>query len=170
MSVPNVSNVSRLAAARPVVTALHISPSLRDREILRDLSTACSWCVYTASTCSEGLALIRLAILPVVLCQRDLCDGDWKSILGVTSGMPQPPRLIVCSRPMNFELPSEVRRMGGHSVLTSPFKAGEVEVKVELAWQSWQREWHKIGAASTPAMPSAFAKEAAARQPQCTQV
>ena len=141
----NSSFASKPGIANPVVTALLVSPFSSDHAVLREVFSDWNWKLHTAPACSEALALLRRATIPVVVCERNLRDGDWKTILGATARMAQPPRLIVSSRLVDFKLLSEVRSTGGYSVVASPFDAREIDAKIQLAWHSWRREWRNTG-------------------------
>jgi hypothetical protein len=88
------------------------------------------------STCREGLAYLRGNDTPVVICERDLADGNWKLVLNGFDGLPMPPNLIVTSRLADDELWAEVLNLGGYDVLAQPFDTEEVYRIVFLAWMS----------------------------------
>jgi DNA-binding response OmpR family regulator len=83
--------------------------------------------------------MLREGTVPVVICERDLPDGDWKVILSALRRLEKAPLLIVCSRVADEYLWAEVLNLGGWDVLAKPFDAREVTWSVGLAVQEWQR-------------------------------
>ena len=126
---------------RPVVTALLVSPFASDHVAVQEVFSYLGWTLNAAYNCAEAVALMRQTSTPVVICERDLRDGYWKTVLQASVGMPEPPRLLVCSRLVDPELLDEARKLGAYSVLASPFDSRDIEVRVQLAWHSWHREW-----------------------------
>lgn len=95
------------------------------------------WRTERASSCQEALGLICGGFPGVVVCERDLPDGDWKDILEVTMEQKDPPVVIVTSRLADEYLWSEVLNLGGYDVLAKPLDRTEVHRTVNLAWQHW---------------------------------
>ncbi len=128
-----------------VPTVLAISPLEDDHlhleRILRDAHAG----VQPARSCREALEILGHRAIAVVICERDLPDGDWKAILSATRPLEQPPPLIVCSRAADEFLWAEVLNLGGWDVLAKPFEAKEVIWSVGLAWKEWLRRQSAVG-------------------------
>ena len=73
----------------------------------------------------------------VVVCERDLPDGNWKDVLGITALLPCPPPLVVTSRMADDCLWAEVLNLGGYDVLAKPLDAQELRRTLNLAWDRW---------------------------------
>lgn len=73
----------------------------------------------------------------VVVCERDLGDGDWKDVLEVTASLPNPPPVIVTSRLADEHLWAEVINLGGFDVLAKPLDKHEVSRVLNFAWEHW---------------------------------
>jgi DNA-binding response OmpR family regulator len=84
-----------------------------------------------AGTRQEAMSFLRLDRVPVIVCEQDLPDGNWKDILGDTAAFPSPPALVVTSRLADEYLWAEVLNLGGYDLLAKPFS--ETEVKRVLA-------------------------------------
>ena len=56
------------------------------------------WTVRGVCTRREATVLTREDPPPVVICERDLPDGNWKDILDALTLLTHPPALIVTSR------------------------------------------------------------------------
>jgi DNA-binding response OmpR family regulator len=82
--------------------------------------------------------LLRDESVPVLLCERDLADGNWEDLLNATAGMPAPPNLIVFSRLADESLWAKVLNLGGFDVLLTPFEPEEVLRIAFAAWSRWQ--------------------------------
>ncbi len=96
-------------------------------------------CVRQARGCEEALCILRQGTVTVVICERDLPDGDWKVLLDATRPLERAPLLIVCSRLADELLWAEVLNLGGWDVLALSFDAREVTWSVGLAVREWQR-------------------------------
>lgn len=73
----------------------------------------------------------------VVLCERDLPDGDWRDVLGLALDLPHPAAVIVTCRQADEHLWAEVLNLGGYDVLAKPFDEREVGRSLALAWARW---------------------------------
>lgn len=96
-------------------------------------------CLRQARCCEEALCILRQGTVPVVICEQDLPDGDWKALLSATRPLTHAPLLIVCSRTADELLWAEVLNLGGWDVLAKPFDEREVMWSVSVAWKEWQR-------------------------------
>jgi DNA-binding response OmpR family regulator len=150
----NTGMLSKPRNIRPVVTALLVSPFPSDHVAVQEVFSYLKWVLNTAYDCAEALAFLRQTSAPVVICECDLRDGSWKTVLQACVGMPKPPRLLVSSRVLEPELLDVMRDLGAYSVLTSPLDSREIEVRVQLAWHSWHREWRNTSNLSVGAAVS----------------
>ena len=73
----------------------------------------------------------------VVICERDLPDGNWRDVLEVTASLPHPPPVIVISRLADEYLWSEVLNLGGYDLLAKPLDKQELSRTLKLAWGRW---------------------------------
>lgn len=73
----------------------------------------------------------------VIVCERELPDGDWRDVLEVASSLLSPPPVIVTSRLADEHLWVEVLNLGGHDVLAKPLDKQEVSRSLNLAWDRW---------------------------------
>ncbi len=131
-----------------VVKVLLISSQSEDQVSLRLIFDQSNWLLHSVSTCLEALTYLGDNDTAVVICERDLSDGDWKLLLDKFDNLPMPPSLIVTSRLADDELWSEVLNLGGYDVLAQPFDAQEVSRVVFMAWHAQRRRGH--GSAQLP--------------------
>lgn len=121
------------------LAVLAVSSLEEDHECLGCILGEALGCVRRARGCQEALCMLREGTVPVVICERDLPDGDWKVMLSALRRLEKAPLLIVCSRVADEYLWAEVLNLGGWDVLAKPFDAREVTWSVGLAVQEWQR-------------------------------
>ena len=133
------------ALPRKIMTVLMVSPFDEDRIRLDHIFAGSRWRARGVRTCREALALLRKSAAPVVLCEGDLPDGNWKDILDAFTVLTAPPLLIVTSRLADECLWVEVLNLGGYDLLAKPLDKKEVLWAVDSAWRHWngQREQAK---------------------------
>jgi DNA-binding response OmpR family regulator len=93
--------------------------------------------------CAEAIKSLEVECAPVVIVERDLPDGNWKTLHNRLRQMPLPPKLIVTCRIADERLWVEVLNLGGFDVLAQPFYAPEVLRSVNSASSYWDEEWRK---------------------------
>jgi len=133
------------------VEVLIVNPYVDDHSSLRDIFRHSHWKVYQAFNCREALVLLHEYRIPVIICEQNLPDGNWKTLLQEVEAMPTRPRLIVSSRLATDQLWGEVLNHGGYDVLPTPFDTREVFRVSFLAWHSSRNEVQRIAAAHKPA-------------------
>jgi DNA-binding response OmpR family regulator len=122
-----------------VVKVLLISSRPESQVSLRLVFDQSNWLLHGVSTCGDALTHLCENDTAVVICERDLPDGDWKLVLHRLESLPMPPNLIVTSLLANDELWAEVLNLGGYDVLAQPFDAEEVHRVIFLAWHAQKR-------------------------------
>jgi DNA-binding NtrC family response regulator len=85
--------------------------------------------------------------MTVVICERDLPDGDWHDIWEGIAPLAPHPTLIVTSLHADEHLWAEVLNLGGYDVLAKPFDAQEVCRIVGRAWERVRATAHRVEAA-----------------------
>jgi DNA-binding NtrC family response regulator len=76
--------------------------------------------------------------IPVVICNSDLPDGNWRCLVDQSQGTQPPPKVIVSSREVNDYLWADVLQMGGYDFLPMPWEPRDVLKVVAFAWHSWE--------------------------------
>jgi DNA-binding NtrC family response regulator len=95
------------------------------------------WRTHRVRNCLEFLLHLCRSHPRVVVCERDLPDGDWRDVLEVTASLLSPPPVIVTSRLADDYLWAEVLNLGGYDVLAKPLDKQEVNRTLNLAWGHW---------------------------------
>lgn len=105
--------MNRIASTREPATVLMVGPFEEDLCRLDHIFPGSSWEVRAVYTCREASALLRENAVAVVICERDLPDGNWKDLLDAAASLAHPPSLIVTSRLADEYLWGEVLNLGG---------------------------------------------------------
>jgi DNA-binding response OmpR family regulator len=146
------------SAAERAGAVLVVSPFEGDLRSLRGTLAPSNWTLYAATGGIEAMEILRRTSVPVILCESELPDGDWRDLLAAVAELQCPPLIIVTSQFADECLWAEVLNLGGYDVLAKPFDSFEVIWLMSMAWQRWNDEWRRGG--GQPAM----AREAVAFQ------
>jgi DNA-binding response OmpR family regulator len=110
-----------------------VLPTREDRAALQRIIGPCRWELQWTGTCREAIDVFRRARPAIVICDRDLADGDWRQLWDILGRAPKPPMFIVTSRLADDALWAEVLNVGGYDLLLKPFRAEEVIRMVHAA-------------------------------------
>ena len=132
------------------LVALVVSPCRGDLLSLRGTLPS-NWTLYVARDAAEAKQVLRQTSVPVILCESELPDGNWKDLLAAAAGIQSPPLLIVTSRLADEYLWAEVLNLGGYDVLAKPFNSVEFIQVMSMAWRRWKSEWKRGGSESAMA-------------------
>jgi DNA-binding response OmpR family regulator len=122
------------------VIMLAVSPVKRNLFFLQRMFDDANWKLFTAHTYKEAMAQLSRELFPVVICEAQLPDGNWKDMLNQLALISDSPRLIVASRYADERLWSEVLNLGGFDLLATPFQEVEVGYTIGSAWLDWKDE------------------------------
>jgi DNA-binding NtrC family response regulator len=130
-----------------------VSPFDEDFVSLLEILKPSDWTVYRSSNHTEASATIGAKSVPVVLCERELPEGDWQQLAAQAQSLPEPPRFIITTLHADERLWVEALNLGAHDLLRKPFDASEVNRVVTYARQSWDvvRKEKKRDAKRAPA-------------------
>lgn len=154
-----------LSDPREPVSVLLIGPLVEDHVSLQHILGRSNWLFRKVSTCREALAHVRQYDTAVVICERDLPDGDWRLMMSKFESLPLRPNLIVTSRLADDLLWAEVLNLGGYDVLAQPIDSAEVCRVVFLAWHEHNRR-ARVSAEGETAPHKTKASAAAASFPE----
>jgi DNA-binding NtrC family response regulator len=119
---------------------LAVSLSSDDRRALKNIFAGLGWRLTSVATLAQGLRQAGSQAVRVVVCERDLPDGNWQLLLDKVRALAHPPRFIVASRLADESLWAEVLNLGGYDLLATPFDADEVHRVVSHVVDSWHCE------------------------------
>ncbi len=112
-----------------------------DRDALHEILTRPKWKLMVKPNCREAQAFLRQHRLPLVICDDEMPDSNWRLLLDSLADLADPPSLIVSSRLADERLWAEVLNLGGYDVLPTPFDSGEVSRVALLAAEFWERQF-----------------------------
>jgi len=125
------------------VISLAVSPFEADLSFLQRMFDDADWKLFTAHTYTEGMVQLSRELIPVVLCECQLPDGNWKDVLSRLAPTLEPPRLIVVSHHADERLWLEVLNLGGFDLLATPFREVEAGYAIGTAWLDWKYARHQ---------------------------
>jgi DNA-binding NtrC family response regulator len=126
------------------ISVLAVSPTPEDHRALLAIFQHSRWELRTATTCAEARKTLNECVVPVVLSEYRLDDGDWRDVLNAANQSGSPCRVLVMSRNADERVWAEVLNEGGYDCLAKPLRADEVFRVVSLAWQSWKAETDRL--------------------------
>jgi DNA-binding NtrC family response regulator len=124
------------------VAILLIGPLDSRRRTLRHILAAPQWDLREAATYGEAVGVLNDPGIAVIICDTEIGEGDWQTLLANIQSRAHPPNLIVSSRLADERLWAEVLNLGGYDVLVQPFDCGEVLRVAHMAWMDWRQKWH----------------------------
>jgi len=116
----------------------------RDLSMLGCLFMGSSWELFTCGSLAEARQRLHEDAYPVVICQSELTDGDWKDLLRMTDLMEHPPSVLVIARQPDEALWAEALNSGAFGVLAGSANPRNVFRTLSNAWRNWknrQPEW-----------------------------
>ena len=114
------------------ITLLAVNLNQEDRHSLDCILDHDRWTIQGARSVREvTTALKRHPHL--ILCEKDLPDGNWKDVFRAAGGLDEPPPLVVASRHADEQLWAEVLNVGGYDVILEPFERTEVRRVMGMA-------------------------------------
>jgi DNA-binding response OmpR family regulator len=120
-----------------VITLLLVTAHPEDFTWLSGVLDRRAWLVFSCGGCAEALREVRRLAPAIVLCERDLPDGNWKRLFAEMQSVERTPLMLVSSRHADESLWAEVLNLGGYDVLQKPFNPAEVTRVLSMARRFW---------------------------------
>jgi len=117
------------------ITLLCIGDHRDELGSLRAIFAHPRWVIQRARTAAEAVQLMKYCSPAVVLCDEELADGNWQTVLSMLQSSETAPPLVVLSQRADQELWAEVLNLGGYDLLLKPFERAEVHRVVSMAWR-----------------------------------
>jgi DNA-binding response OmpR family regulator len=114
-----------------------LSAGERDRELLSRLAVNQGWVLRFAATCDEAWDALLETKAPIVLCDRESPDADWRAVIRKMASAPHLVCPILISNVTDRYLWNEVISWGGHDCLAKPLREEDVLRAIRLAWSYW---------------------------------
>ena len=137
MTAP-LKNLPDVSPTDKTVAVLAVTPHEQDHVCLRAIFRHSNWRISAADTCHEAMSFLGENQIAVLVCERDLPDGDWRTVLDSLSTLPLPPLVVVTAPDAEDALWAEVLNLGAYDVLSKPFERTEVMRVISLAWRHWK--------------------------------
>lgn len=120
------------------VAVLLVSPLEADHAAFRRIFDHTKWVLYAARTRGEAIRFLEETMVPVVVSEEKLPDGNWHDLCESLRALPSPPLLIVTAESSDATLWATVLNLGGYDFLPKPFNRAEVIRILSLAWLEWR--------------------------------
>jgi len=79
-------------------------------------------------------------VAPVILCDRDFPEAEWREALRTLTALPHRPIVILPSKVADEHARSEVFRIGGFDILAKPLRAEDIRRAVKVVFSYWRSE------------------------------
>ena len=119
-------NLPAGASATGKISILLVSPDVEDENTLRRILNASTASVACCRSAADACVQVQSYSVTAVICERDLPDGNWRTVLAQCESSSPRPALLVTSRHADDSLWAEVLNLGGYDVLLKPFDPVEV--------------------------------------------
>jgi DNA-binding NtrC family response regulator len=141
-----VAGTSSPNTSRDTVRLLAIMQNPRDGDALRDIAGRFGWSISVVDSSSQAMPLLEGQSTPLVICDGDLENEDWREVFGRIAALPQAVCVLLASRVIDDYLWQQVIRNHGYDVVAKPFQPELLRQTVTFAW-SWRGASHRPGAA-----------------------
>jgi DNA-binding NtrC family response regulator len=134
---PQPNNAPRLR-----ITIVSVLLDDQDRSLIAELCFENQWDVFFAKTCAEARQVSEQIKPHIILLDRDLADGDWRTALSACASASPGACTMLVSRVADDNLWNEVVCNGGYDVLRKPLRQPHVLRAVKFAWSYWNSARH----------------------------
>lgn len=121
------------ALVSPSTSVLSVSPDPEEHQALRRILPPANWKIAAVRSIAEAREYLSAFPVSIVLCARNLPDGDWKDLLRQVHQTDCPPEVVVFARHADDWLWADVLELGGYDVIESPFDGQELYRVASLA-------------------------------------
>ena len=133
--LPTAQKIHTSTARHAKIPLLVVSSQVDDCSAVRQILQNASWQIDHAASLEEAGKYLQQKVASVILCERDLPDGNWKDLLARTRELPLVPSVLVVSRHADDDLWADVLSSGGYDVLPKPFDRREMVRVIGMAWR-----------------------------------
>ncbi len=132
-----------LPTGEPLRTRLlAVTHCAKDWNALQEIADQSKWILFWADSCETALEVLSQQSIPIVICDRDLPGGDWRTVLKRLT-LARKCCILLASSVSDEYLWREVVHHQGFDILPKPFELERVKRIVDQArsWGGWtQRE------------------------------
>jgi DNA-binding NtrC family response regulator len=123
------------------ISVLLVAEPNRSCDEVERLLRHTQWRVHRAHSVAEAYALLKRITFQVVLCERQLSDGSWKSVLKILNDCDSSASIVVLSE-ADKRTWAEVLNLGGYDLLPLPCRSSELYQIVPAAWRHSRHRAH----------------------------
>jgi AmiR/NasT family two-component response regulator len=109
----------------------------QDRALIAEVCHVNQWDLFFAKTCAEARRVSEQVKPHIILLDRDLAEGDWRSSLSACTSSSAGACTLLISRVADDYLWNEVVCNGGYDILRKPLREQDVLRAVKFAWSYW---------------------------------
>ena len=109
-----------------------------EREKLAAIFRGAGWKLMVVDTVSAAIAAQTKHPVPVILCERNLPEGDWQHSVCILASLPEQPWVILLSSHCDQNLWDNLTAMGGSDLLRTPLDRERVLQAVGSGWRMWR--------------------------------
>jgi DNA-binding response OmpR family regulator len=128
------------------ISVLLVAEPNRSCDEIERLLRHTQWRVHRAHSVAETYALLKRITFQVVLCERQLSDGSWKSVLKILNDCDSSASVVVLSE-ADQRTWAEVLNLGGYDLLPLPCRPSELYQIIPAAWRQSRHRAHDQSAA-----------------------
>jgi len=150
-SEPAPEHGAGTALASETVRLVAITNEPDESAALQQIASGYRWRISIVTSSKAAVDALNEQPTPLVICDRDLAEEDWREVLTRIAGLPQAVCVLLASRVVDDYLWRQVIRNHGYDVVSKPYQPEELRRAVTFAW-SW-RGWahrHYLEAARKP--------------------
>jgi DNA-binding NtrC family response regulator len=119
-------------------TVLAISQDRGCQERLKNLAEFYGWDLFLCATCKNSAALTNFASIPIVLCDSDRLDMNWRDAFQLFLKSDPSRCVLLCSPSGDDRLWQEVIRFGGYDLVPKPISEEQIVRTIQFAWAFWK--------------------------------
>lgn len=124
------------------VKLVAITQQADDSAALQQIARDYRWRISIVGGSDAAITALKEQPTPLVICDRDLPDEDWRAVLAKIAALPQAVCVLLASSVADDYLWRQVLQHHGYDVVTKPFHAEELRRVVTFAW-SWRGWTHR---------------------------
>lgn len=117
---------------------LAIIKSSQDRAAVANFATSNSGDVTIVETLDDAAAISARPCLAVIILDRDLAEGDWRSTVRALAQRRPAPCVILASPVLDDYLFEEIVKQGGFDIVAKPIRPDELRRVASLALAFWK--------------------------------
>jgi DNA-binding NtrC family response regulator len=125
-----LANLKENSTMQRHVRALVVSPNVEVRRLLLGTLEALSTDVIVCSTRTQAEEVLSRLAVDVVFCDEHLSDGSYGELIHSNHWDHRIPRVVVTTRPGEWDLYFEAVSKGAFDVIRSPWYATDVEMAI----------------------------------------